>query len=120
MDREKPNQMGELDERAQRLMEEKDAESRLRIFVGPMETVLTVLFIAFAVFEIYANLTGKLGAVKLRASHIMFLPPLCYILYPTYKREKRRRKSVPIWDYVLIAAAIGCFSYILWRYDAMA
>ena len=120
MDREKPNQMGELDERAQRLMEEKDAESRLRIFVGPMETVLTVLFIAFAVFEIYANLTGKLGAVKLRASHIMFLLPLCYILYPTYKREKRRRKSVPIWDYVLIAAAIGCFSYILWRYDAMA
>ena len=119
-DREKPNQMGELDERAQRLMEEKDAESRLRIFVGPMETVLTVLFIAFAVFEIYANLTGKLGAVKLRASHIMFLLPLCYILYPTYKREKRRRKSVPIWDYVLIAAAIGCFSYILWRYDAMA
>lgn len=120
MDREKPNQMSELDERAQRLMEEKDAESRLRIFVGPMETVLTVLFIAFAVFEIYANLTGKLGAVKLRASHIMFLLPLCYILYPTYKREKRRRKSVPIWDYVLIAAAIGCFSYILWRYDAMA
>ena len=65
-----------LDDRAQRLMEDKDAESRTRVLTGMMDKVLTVVLLGWAVFQIDANMTGKLGAVRLRAAHVMFLLPL--------------------------------------------
>ena len=110
----------ELDNKAQRLMEEKDSESRTRIYTGLMEKVLTAVLIVWAIFQIWANTFGTLGAVKLRTAHIMFLLPLAFMLYPTYKKERRRRKGMPIWDVLLTAVTVFCFGYILWRYDALA
>ena len=110
----------ELDAKAQKLMEDKDAESRNRIFVGTLEKAFTVILVIWAVFQVWANTFGTLGAVKLRTAHIMFLLPLAFMLYPTYKKERRRRKMLPAWDMVFIAATVACFGYILWRYDALA
>ena len=115
-----PMTQNELDLKAQKLVEEKDADSRTRVYTGIMEKGLTVVLIIWAIFQLWANMTGALGAVKLRAAHIMFLLPLTFLLYPTYKRERRRRKWMPLWDIALIAAAIGCFGFILSRYDAIA
>lgn len=112
--------MDRIDQRAQELMEETDSDSRTRIYTGPMEIVVSVILVGFTLFELWANITGTLGAVKLRASHIMILLCLAFMLYPTYRKERRRRVSMPVWDYVLCAAAIFCFSYILYRYDALA
>ena len=109
-----------LDNKAQRLMEDKDAESRTRIFEGTLNKVFTVVLVIWAVFQVWANTFGTLGAVKLRTAHIMFLLPLALMLYPTYKKERRRRRMIPAWDVLLIAAAIASFGYILWRYDALA
>ena len=110
----------ELDSKAQKLMEEKDSENRTRIYTGLMERALTVLLVIWAVFQVWANTFGTLGAVKLRTVHIMFLLPLAFMLYPTYKKERRRRKAMPVWDIVLIALAVFSYGYILWRYDALA
>ena len=110
----------ELDAKAQKLMEDKDAESRTRILVGPVEKAFTAALIIWAIFQVWANTFGTLGAVKLRTTHIMFLLPLAITLYPTFKKERRRRKSLPVWDYLIIALTIGCYGYILWRYDALA
>jgi len=109
-----------LDERAQRLVEEKDADSRTRVYTGPMEKALAVVLIAFAVFEIWANTFGTLGAVKLRTAHIMFLLPLAFTLYPTYGRERRRRKVMPVWDIALIVLAVVSFGYVFLRNDSFA
>ncbi|MGN0773266.1 MAG: TRAP transporter permease [Candidatus Ventricola sp.] len=109
-----------LDDKAQQLMEDKDAESRTRVFEGTLNKVFTVVLVVWAVFQLWANTFGTLGAVKLRTAHIMFLLPLALMLYPTYKKERRRRRMIPAWDVLLIAAAIGSFGYILWRYDALA
>ena len=110
----------ELDAKAQKLMEDKDAESRTRILVGPVEKVFTAVLIIWAIFQVWANTFGTLGAVKLRTTHIMFLLPLAVTLYPTFKKERRRRKSLPVWDYLIIAVTVVCYGYILWRYDALA
>lgn len=110
----------ELDAKAQKLMEDKDAESRTRILVGPVEKVFTAVLIIWAIFQVWANTFGTLGAVKLRTTHIMFLLPLAITLYPTFKKERRRRTSLPVWDYLLIALTVGCYGYILWRYDTLA
>ena len=110
----------EIEEKAQQLMEETDSDSRTRIYVGVMDWILTVILVGFAVFQVWANLTGTLGAVKLRAAHVMILLPLAFILYPTFRKERRRRRWMPAWDILLSAAAVFCFAYILRRYDALA
>ena len=109
-----------LDKKAQQLMEDRDAESRTRVFEGMLNKVFTVVLVIWAIFQVWANTFGTLGAVKLRTAHIMFLLPLALMLYPTYKRERRRRRMIPAWDVLLIAAAVASFGYILWRYDALA
>ena len=110
----------EIEEKAQQLMEEADSDSRTRIYVGVMDWILTVVLVCFAVFQVWANLKGTLGAVKLRAAHVMILLPLAFILYPTFRKERRRRRWMPVWDILLSAAAVFCFAYILRRYDALA
>lgn len=109
-----------LDKKAQQLMEDRDAESRTRVFEGTLNKVFTVVLVIWAIFQVWANTFGTLGAVKLRTAHIMFLLPLALMLYPTYKKERRRRRMIPAWDVLLIAVAIASFGYILWRYDALA
>ena len=108
------------DAAAQRLVEDKDVQSRTRMLTGPLEKGFTLVLIVWAVFQVWANTLGTLGAVKLRAMHILFLLPLAITLYPANKKECRRRRSLPVWDVLLIAAAAGCCGYVLWRYDALA
>ena len=110
----------ELEEKAQHLMEETDSDSRTRTYVGVMDGILTAVLVCFALFQVWANLTGTLGAVKLRAAHVMVLLPLSFLLYPTYRKERRTRSWMPAWDVLLSAAAIFCFAYILRRYDSLA
>ena len=68
----------ELDDKAQKLVEDKDADSRLRMYIGPMEKTLTAVLLIWAAFQVWANMFGTLGAVKLRTAHIMFLLPLAF------------------------------------------
>ena len=110
----------EAEEKAQQLMEETDSDSRTRTYTGLMDGIITAILVGFAVFQLWANLTGTLGAVKLRSAHVMILLPLAFLLYPTTKKERRTRKWMPVWDVVLSIAAIFCFAYILQRYDALA
>lgn len=85
-----------------------------------MEKALTAVLLIWAVFQVWANMFGTLGAVKLRTAHIMFLLPLAFTLYPTFKKERRRRRLMPVWDIALIAAAILSYGYLFMRYDAIA
>lgn len=110
----------ELDDKAQKLVEEKDADSRTRVYVGPMDIVLTAVLIVWAIFQIWANTFGTLGAVKLRTAHIMFLLPLAFTLYPTFRKERRRRTLMPVWDIALIVAAVASYGFLFLRYDAIA
>ena len=73
-------------------MEETDSDSRTRTYVGVMDRILTAVLVCFALFQVWANLTGTLGAVKLRAAHVMVLLPLAFLLYPTYRKERRKRR----------------------------
>ena len=101
-------------------MEEADSDSRTRVYGGVTGRLVSLLMLGFALFQLWANLTGTLGAVKLRTAHIMILLPLAFLLYPTYRSERRKRKAPPVWDLLLCAAAVFCFAYILRRYDALA
>ncbi len=98
----------------------EESGDRIRIYDGPAGIAVSLFLVGFALFQIFADLTGMLGAVKLRAAHILFLLPLTFLLYPARRGEPRRRSCPPAADLILCAAAVFCFAYILRRYDAFS
>lgn len=110
----------DLEEKAQKLLEEKDSDSRTRVYTGISGKLLTVLLCAWAVFQLYFTTFGVMSAINLRAFHCMFLLIFTFLLYPTYKNERRTRKLPPVWDIVLIALSIFTFSYLILNYTRIA
>lgn len=110
----------ELEEKAQKLLEEKEAESRTRTYTGPMGIAVTVLLCLWTVFQLYYSTIGLISAVNLRAIHCIFLLAFTFLLYPTYKKERRVRRLPPIWDIVLIALSAATFGYLILNYTRIA
>ena len=109
-----------LERKAQALLEEKDAESRTRIYTGPMEKALTVLLCVWTLFQLYYTTFGVMSAVTLRSFHCIFLLTFTFLLYPTYKKERRSRKAPPAWDLLLIVLSAGTFGYLILNYTRIA
>ncbi len=80
--------------------------------------LIASILLVWTVFQLWANTAGRLGAVKLRTAHILFLLPLTFLLYPASKKKHLRGECVL--NAAFIAAALVSFSYLFARYDAVA
>ena len=107
-------------ETAQKILEEKERESRTRRLTGPMGAVLSLLLIAFSLFQMYASVLGTLDAMTLRATHIIFLFVIAALIYPALKKERRVRSIPTVWDMFCIAGIAYSFGYLIVRYDELA
>ena len=105
---------------AQRLLEEKDADMRTREYSGFFSTLVTALLIVWTIFQLYFNTLGVMDAITLRAYHALFLLMFTFLFYPSFKKEKRARRFVPIQDGVLIILAIVVFGYMVLNYKRVA
>ena len=114
------NRTAELEETAQRLLEEKDAESRVRTYTGPMGKLITVLLCIWTIIQLYYSTVGLISATNLRAIHTIFLLAFTFLLYPTYKKERRVRKLPPAWDIALIVMSVAVFGYLILNFDRIA
>lgn len=120
MKKEEIRELSEIEENAQRLSEEKDADLRIRSYEGAFNIGVMFLLTVWALFQLYYNTFGVMDAIVLRAYHAMFLMLFTFILYPGYKKENRIRKSVPIHDGVLVILALIAFGYIIVNYQRIA
>lgn len=109
-----------LDKKAQELLEEKDADARMRTYKGPLAKIIVVLLCVWAAFQVYFTTLGAISAINLRAVHCIFLLLFTFLLFPTYKKEKRTRTLPPIWDIGCIVASIGTFTYLILEYPRIA
>lgn len=110
----------ELDKKAQKMLEDKDADSRMRIYDGPMGKIIIVLLCVWTAFQLYFTTIGAISAINLRAIHCIFLLVFTFLLFPTYKKEKRRRKIPPLWDWFFILGSAGSFLYLIFNYTRIA
>ena len=110
----------ELDKKAQELLEEKEADSRMRTYIGPMSKILVVLLCIWTVFQLYFTTLGAISAINLRAFHCIFLLLFTFLLFPTYKKEKRVRKLPPVWDILLVLLGTGSFGYLILNFTRIA
>lgn len=112
--------MTEEEIKAQALLGEKEPDSKLRAYTGPLGHIVTILFLVWTVFQVYANTLGIVDAMALRTWHLFFLLGFTFLLFPTYGKEKRSRALPPIWDMVLLGLTIFTFAYLLNNYTAIA
>ncbi|MFA6688880.1 MAG: TRAP transporter permease [Sphaerochaetaceae bacterium] len=106
--------------KAQQLLEEKEPDTKLRTYKGPLGHIITVMFLVWSAYQIYANTFGVVDAMTLRTWHLLFLLVFTFLLFPTYAKEKRERIVPPVWDIVLLAVTLFAFGYILKNYTVIA
>ncbi|HCS37477.1 MAG TPA: C4-dicarboxylate ABC transporter permease [Sphaerochaeta sp.] len=120
MEQHSPVPLTEEEIKAQALLGEKEPDSKLRAYTGPLGHIVTILFLVWTVFQVYANTLGIVDAMALRTWHLFFLLGFTFLLFPTYGKEKRSRALPPIWDMVLLGLTIFTFAYLLNNYTAIA
>ena len=82
-----PAQQRRLDEKARRMLEEKEAESRLRTYHGPMRKVLTVLLCFWALFQLYFTTVGVISADEFDSVVNQLLPIHGKAVLSAYAKE---------------------------------
>ena len=107
-------------EKAQALLEEKEAESRMRTYPGFMGRVIALLLVLWTIFQLYYTTLGAISAVNLRAFHCIFLLLFTFLLFPAYRREKRIRALPSLCDMALIAVSTGSLLYLVMNYTRIA
>lgn len=120
MTNDKASQPENLDAKAQKLLEEKEAEARMRTYKGPMGKVLVLLLCVWTAFQLFFTTIGAISTINLRAIHCIFLLLFTFLLFPTYKKEKRVRSLPPLWDILLILLGTGSFGYLILNYDRIS
>ncbi len=105
---------------AQELLDKKESDSKLRVYSGPLGTIITALFLIWSVFQVYANTIGIIDAMSLRTWHLFFLMLFTFLLFPTYSSENRKRTYPPVWDIVLLGVLLFTFWYLLKNYIVVA
>lgn len=106
--------------KARKLLEEKEADSKLRSYPGVFGHAVTVLFIIWSIFQLYATTIGKINAMRLRTWHLLFLLMFTFLLFPTYKTEPLKRKAPPVWDWLLLGLTFFSVGYLLLYYTTVA
>ena len=109
-----------LDKKAQALLEEKESDARMRTYKGPLNKLIVGLLCVWAAFQLYFTTLGAISAINLRAVHCIFLLVFTFLLFPTYKKEKRLRSLPPVWDMLLIAVGVGSFTYLILNFPRIA
>ena len=111
-----PDELAREQALAQTLVEEKDSESRTRMFSGPWANIVSALALAFSLFQLAASTFWTLDAITLRAVHILFLLTLSFLLYPALRREQRQRRAPTLYDALCICARLFSFGYLVLNY----
>ena len=111
-----PDELAREQALAQTLVEEKDSESRTRMFSGPWANIVSALALAFSLFQLAASTFWTLDAITLRAVHILFLLTLSFLLYPALRREQRQRRAPTLYDALCICAGLFSFGHLVLNY----
>ena len=109
-----------MEEKAQRLLEEKDQESRVRSYTGIWGKIITIISLAFVVFQLYATSIGTIEAMMLRGWHATFLLLLCFLIYPGKGGYKNKSQNPTLVDIILLILVVVVFGYFITQYQAIA
>lgn len=103
----------ELDAKAQKILEEKEADSRMRTYTGPLGRAVAVLLCVWTAFQLYFTTIGAISAVNLRAIHCIFLLVLHFYYFRRLKRKhgKESFRLFGTWRLSFVPQAVSFISF---------
>lgn len=100
---------------AQKVLEKYDADARVRTpRVKSIALFISILAIIYSLFHLYVTF-NPLPALKQRAFHMGVGMALIFLLYPTFKGQKRDR--IPIYDWILFLLSLLSVGYLFYEYN---
>ena len=90
-------------------MEEKAVEKEKRTLGWLAVKIVFFAGLAASLFHLYVSATGILEAYRMRTTHLMFLLPLAFLIYPTSK--KGRFSKTTVIDFVWFTATLVTLIY---------
>ena len=100
------------------IMQKADSEFRFRRMGGKWAFIISLLAIAWSIFQLYTSGFGVLEAIKQRAVHLMFVLVLAFLLYPARKGAPKQRPTVV--DIFLATLSVFVNGYLLLQWDNIA
>lgn len=108
-----------LENQAQKILEEKDAEARTRSFAGAWAIVVSIVAVVFALYQLSIATWLVLDAMTLRAWHIIFLLTLAFLLYPALRKGRRRISHPSLYDILCALTGYFGFGYLILNYTTI-
>ncbi|MFC3835527.1 MULTISPECIES: TRAP transporter permease [Deinococcus] len=96
------------------------AETGGRKLGGWQALLVTLLAVAWCLYQIYAAQVGNVDTVTLRATHLGFAFALAYLVFPFRKTPGRPQTRVPWFDWLLGLGATLTAVYLIRQYPDIA
>ncbi len=109
------NQLSEADQQA--LLEKYDIESNTRNVSGIFKYVIYLGLLAFALFQLYTAIFGVFPSQIQRTVHLGFGLVFIFLLFPA--RRKKKKDTIPFYDYILALIGILVGSYWTINYERL-
>jgi TRAP transporter 4TM/12TM fusion protein len=111
-------EMTEGERRALEIVEA--AETGGRKLFSWQRGLVTVIAVAWCVYQMYAAQVGNIDTLTLRALHLAFAFSLAFLVFPFRKTPGQPQTRVPWYDWILGAAATGTAIYLIVQYPSIA
>ncbi|MFD2209828.1 TRAP transporter permease [Virgibacillus halophilus] len=112
---EKIEQLSEKEQ--QELMQKYDTESNTRHLKGTIFVVISLIMVAFSLFQLYTGAFGQFTAYIQRTVHLGFALVLIFLLFPA--RKKGAKHKIAWYDFVLALLSIAVTAYWPFYYDTL-
>ncbi len=97
---------------SEKIMQEFDRESNVRVFTGWRKTVVTALMAAFSLYMISMALLFPTATKYTKLTTFMaFIAFIGFLIFPAYKAQTKKINHVPFYDIILAIVSSGCFLY---------
>ncbi|UBV43891.1 TRAP transporter permease [Deinococcus taeanensis] len=111
-------EMTEGERRALEMVEA--AETGGRKLFSWQKTLVTLVAVAWCLYQMYAAQVGNIDTLTLRATHLGFAFFLTYLVFPFRKTPGEPQTRVPWYDWILGIGATGTAAYLITQYPHIA
>lgn len=94
-----------------------ERESNTREFTGFGNKMITAILLCLTIFQLYSSITGTIPPQLVRMTHLSFVIPLSYWLYPATAKGNRHKMNYI--DLVLGFVYIGVALYYILNYNEL-
>lgn len=94
-----------------------ERESNVRQLEGTGKTIINIVLVCFTCFQLYSSIAGTIPQQIVRMTHLAFVIPLAFWMYPATRRENCERIGKV--DFFLGFLFLGVAGYYLLNYNAL-